>query len=50
LETKDREQKIRELLAARAPLYARIPNQIDTSDLDPHTLALRLTQLWNGQM
>ena len=50
LETKDREQKIRELLAARAPLYARIPNQIDTSDLDPHTLALRLTQLWNSQM
>lgn len=46
LETQDREKKIRDLLAARAPLYARISNQIDTSDLDPHTLALRLWHLW----
>ncbi len=49
LETQDREQKIRDLLAARAPLYARIPNQLDTSDLDPHTLALRLHACWESQ-
>ena len=46
LETSDREKRIRDLLAARAPLYAKIPLQIDTSDLDPHTLALRLLHLW----
>jgi len=49
LETQDREKKIRELLAARAPLYAKVPNQLDTSDLDPHTLALRLQHLWEAK-
>lgn len=48
LETQDREQKIRDLLAARAPLYAQVPYQLDTSDLDPHTLALRLKHLWEN--
>lgn len=46
LETTDQEKRIRDLLRERAPLYARIPHQIDTSDLDPHTLALRLLHLW----
>lgn len=46
LETTDQEKRIRDLLVARAPLYAKIPHQIDTSDLDPHTLALRLLHLW----
>ena len=49
LETREREATIRELLASRAPLYAKVPHQLDTSDLDPHTLALRLMNLWKGE-
>ena len=40
------EQKIRDLLAARAPLYAKIPVQIDTSDASLEDLASRLLKLW----
>ena len=40
------EQKIRDLLAARAPLYAKIPAQIDTSDASLEDLAARLLKLW----
>lgn len=40
------EEKIRNLLAARAPLYARIPHQLDTSDADLDTLAEKLIDLW----
>ena len=40
------EQKIRDLLAARAPLYARIPVQVDTSDADLDTLADRILDAW----
>ena len=42
----DPEQKIRDLLAARAPLYAQIPVQVDTSDADLDELAARLLDLW----
>ena len=42
----DREQKIRDLLAARAPFYAQIPIQIDTSDRDIDALADRLLDAW----
>ena len=46
LEGEDREQKIRDLLAVRAPFYAKIPHQIDTSDADLDTLAEALLDLW----
>ncbi|NCA81315.1 MAG: shikimate kinase [Opitutae bacterium] len=39
-------QKIRDLLAVRAPLYAKIPLQIDTSDADLDTLAEQLLDAW----
>lgn len=42
----DREQKIRDLLAARAPFYAKIPIQVDTSDRDLDALADRLLDAW----
>ena len=48
LEGEDREKKIRDLLAARAPYYAKIPHRIDTSDADPDTLAEQLLDLWAG--
>ena len=38
--------KIRELLAARAPYYAAIPVQIDTSDADLDRLAETLLDVW----
>ena len=50
LETEDREGKIRELLAARAPYYARVPVQLDTSDDDLETLAERLFAMWEGRV
>lgn len=40
------EQKIRDLLAARAPLYAKIPVQLDTSDLGPEELAAQVLARW----
>ena len=40
------EQKIRDLLAARAPLYAKIPVQLDTSDLGPEVLAAQVLARW----
>ena len=40
------EEKIRHLLAVRAPLYAQISHQIDTSDLDLDTIAEQLLNLW----
>lgn len=40
------ERKIRDLLAARAPHYAKIPIQIDTSDADLVVLAERLLDAW----
>lgn len=43
----DREKQIRDLLALRAPLYAKIPVQIDTSDADPDALAARLLDVWD---
>ena len=42
----DPERKIRDLLAARAPVYAKIPVQIDTSDVGLDELAARLLDLW----
>lgn len=42
----DPERKIRDLLAARAPHYAKIPLQIDTSDASLEDLAARLLGLW----
>jgi shikimate kinase len=42
----DPERKIRDLLAARAPYYAAIPVQIDTSDLGPEELAAQLLARW----
>ncbi len=44
----DPEKKIRDLLAARAPYYAKIPVQIDTSDLDLDALAEKLLDAWAG--
>ena len=38
--------KIRELLTARAPYYAKVPHQLDTSDADVDTLAEQLLDLW----
>ena len=40
------ERKIRDLLAARAPYYAAIPVQIDTSDLGPEELAAQVLARW----
>ena len=40
------EEKIRALLAARAPQYAQIPIQLDTSDESLATLTERLIKLW----
>lgn len=42
----DPEKKIRDLLAARAPAYAKIPVQVDTSDAGLEDLAARLLDLW----
>ena len=42
----DPERKIRELLAARAGHYAKIPIQIDTSDAPLDELAARLQAAW----
>ena len=42
----DPERKIRDLLAARAPFYANVPVQIDTSDATLDELAARLLDLW----
>ena len=42
----DPEKKIRDLLAARAPAYAKIPVQVDTSDAGLDELAARLLDLW----
>ena len=42
----DPDKKIRDLLAARAPAYAKIPVQIDTSDASLDELAARLLDLW----
>ena len=47
LEGEDREKKVRELLALRAPLYAKIPVQIDTSDADLEAIAARLLAVWD---
>jgi len=46
LDVADPGAKIRELLAARAPHYARVPHQLDTSDADVDELAERLLDLW----
>ena len=45
----DPAQQIRDLLAARAPFYARIPIQIDTSDADVDALAERLLDAWAAE-
>ena len=42
----DPEKKIRDLLAVRAPYYAGIPVQIDTSDLGTEELAARILARW----
>ena len=47
LATEDREKKVRELLAARAEAYGRIPNRVDTSDLTPQEVARRVLALWD---
>lgn len=46
LDVADPEWKIRDLLAARASFYARIPVQIDTSNDDLDTLAEQLLDVW----
>jgi len=45
----DPEKKIRDLMEIRAPLYAKIPVQIDTSDAAQGELAGRLLDLWKKQ-
>lgn len=47
LQVENPEEKIRSLLAARAPLYAKIPLQVDTSDVPLDTLAEELLDLWD---
>ena len=42
----DPQKKIRDLLAARAPAYAKIPVQVDTSDASLDELAAHLLDLW----
>ena len=42
----DPARKIHEMLAARAPHYAKIPAQVDTSDAGLGELAARLLELW----
>lgn len=49
LESEDREKKISALLAARGPVYAKIPIQLDTSDLGVDVLAVRLRELWENE-
>lgn len=46
LDVADPGAKIRELLVARAPHYAQVPHQLDTSDADVDALAERLLDLW----
>jgi shikimate kinase len=46
LQVADPGQRIRELLAARAPYYAKIPVQIDTSGADLDTLADPVLDAW----
>ena len=48
LAVEDPERRIRDLLAARAPFYAKIPLQIDTSDVDVDILAERLIDAWSA--
>ncbi len=47
LEVEDRAGKIAALLKARAPLYAKIPHQVDTSDVNLDVLSARLLDLWD---
>jgi len=47
LQVENPEEKIRALLEARAPLYAKIPMQVDTSDIPLDTLAEELLDLWD---
>ena len=47
LQVENPEEKIRSLLEARAPLYAKIPLQVDTSDVPIDTLAEELLDLWD---
>jgi shikimate kinase len=42
------EEKIRALLSARAPHYAKIPIQLDTSDASLDDLTERLTKIWTS--
>lgn len=49
LAVEDPAKQIRDLLAARAPFYARIPIQIDTSDADVDALAERLLDAWAAE-
>ncbi len=42
----DPARKINEMLAARAPHYAKIPAQVDTSDASLDELVARLLDLW----
>ncbi|MGD9782364.1 MAG: shikimate kinase [Kiritimatiellia bacterium] len=46
LAVEDPSKRIRDLLAERAPFYAKIPIQIDTSDADVDALAERLLDAW----
>ncbi len=47
LQVENPEEKIRSLLEARASLYAKIPLQVDTSDVSLDTLAEELLDLWD---
>lgn len=40
------QQRIRDLLAKRRPLYTAIPLQVDTSHLTPESVAGRVLELW----
>ncbi|MFH1999942.1 MAG: 3-dehydroquinate synthase [Planctomycetota bacterium] len=40
--SKDARKKVESLLKAREAVYARVPRQIDTTDIDPHETACRI--------
>ena len=42
----DKQEKIRQLLEARKPLYKAIPHKIDTDGIDPATIATQIIVLY----
>lgn len=49
LDGDDRERRVRELLAARAEAYARVPHRIDTTGLAPDEVVERILALYRAE-